>query len=91
MNTIGKELPDYIRNHEKIGLAIPWNKYFLEIPELRDHLENMHKSPLFEIGLFNYLDISKIIEDFKVNPVQNYSYVRSLFFNSYWYQVQFNS
>lgn len=91
MNTIGKELPDYIRNHEKIGLAIPWNKYFLEIPELRDHFENMHKSPLFEIGLFNYLDISKIVEDFKVNPVQNYSYVRSLFFNSYWYQVQFNS
>jgi asparagine synthase (glutamine-hydrolysing) len=89
MHSIGKKLPDYIQNHEKIGLAIPWNEYFLNNPELRDHLETMHESPLFEMGWLKYLDVKKVVQEFKLDPVRNYTFIRQLFFNSYWYKTIF--
>jgi len=89
MNSIGKKLPDYIQNHEKIGLAIPWDKYMLEIPELREHLETMHQSPLFEMGWLKYLQVEKIVQEFILNPKKNYYTIRQLFFTSYWYKIQF--
>ncbi|NVK53263.1 MAG: asparagine synthase (glutamine-hydrolyzing) [Flavobacteriaceae bacterium] len=89
MNSIGKKLPDYIQNQEKIGLAIPWDRYFLEYDEFRDHLEHMHQSPLFQMGWLNYLDVKKIVQDFKHYPSKNYHLIRPLFFNSYWYKLQF--
>jgi asparagine synthase (glutamine-hydrolysing) len=91
MNTVGKKLPDFIQNHEKVGLAIPWAKYILENQVLREHLENMHHSPLFKLGWLNYLDIKQAVEEFKSNPVSNFPLMRSLFFNSYWYKIQFDS
>jgi len=91
MNTIGKKLPDFIQNHEKVGLAIPWGKYFLENPVFRDHLETMHQNPLFQSGWMKYLDIKKAVADFKADPVSNYPLMRSLFFNSYWHKIQFGS
>ncbi|MDI1323126.1 MAG: asparagine synthase (glutamine-hydrolyzing) [Algoriphagus sp.] len=91
MNSIGKKLPDYIQNHEKIGLAIPWGEYMLNNPQLRDHLETMHQSPLFEMGWLKYIEVKKIVEEFKSDPVKNYTFIRQLFFNSYWYKTQFDS
>jgi asparagine synthase (glutamine-hydrolysing) len=91
MNSIGKKLPDYIQNHEKIGLAIPWNEYMLNIPELRAHLENMHESPLFQMGWLKYIDVVKVVAEFKADPVRNYTFIRQLFFNSYWYHITFQS
>ncbi|MCS5488993.1 asparagine synthase (glutamine-hydrolyzing) [Algoriphagus limi] len=91
MNSIGKKLPDYIQQHEKIGLAIPWSMYFLEVEEFREHLEHMHKSPLFEMGWLNYLDVKRVVNDFKKNPLGYNHLIRPLFFNSYWYKVIFGS
>jgi asparagine synthase (glutamine-hydrolysing) len=89
MNTIGKKLPNYIQNHEKVGLDIPWGKYFLENPIFRDHLETMHESPLFQMGWLAYLDVKKIVKDCKADPSNNYSITRQLFFLSYWYKTVF--
>ena len=86
MNSIGKKLPHYIQNHEKIGLAIPWNQYFINNPQLREHLETMHENPLFEMGWLKYLDVKKVVDDFKHDPIKNYTFIRQLFFNSYWYK-----
>lgn len=91
MNTIGKKLPDYIQNHEKIGLAIPWGKYFLENPVFRDHLETMHNSPFFQMGWLAYLDVKKIVAEFKADPEKNYPIMRLLFFNSFWFRIIFAS
>lgn len=91
MNTIGKKLPDFIQNHEKVGLAIPWAKYMLENPIFRDHLEHMHESPLFQSGWMARLNVKEIISDFKKDPVKSYPIMRSLFFNSYWYKIQFGN
>lgn len=89
MNSIGKKLPEYIQHHEKIGLAIPWDRYMLEIPELREHLESMHQSPLFEMGWLKYIQVEQIVKDFILNPKNNYHSIRQLFFTSYWYKIQF--
>jgi asparagine synthase (glutamine-hydrolysing) len=89
MNSIGKKLPDYIQNHEKIGLAIPWDKYMIEMPEFREHLETMHKSPLFEMGWLKYIQVEQIVKEFILNPKNNYHSIRQLFFTSYWYKIQF--
>ncbi|MDN3204730.1 asparagine synthase (glutamine-hydrolyzing) [Algoriphagus sediminis] len=89
MNTIGKKLPDYIQNHEKIGLAIPWNEYMLNLPELREHLETMHENPLFQMSWLKYVDVKQIVNEFKANPIKNYTFIRQLFFNSYWYSKTF--
>lgn len=91
MNTIGKKLPDFIQNHEKVGLAIPWAKYFIENPVFRDHLESMHKSPIFKSGWMTFLDIEKTVKEFKLDPITHYPLMRSLFFNSYWFKTQFES
>ena len=87
---IFKWIKGNIRNHEKIGLAIPWNEYFMDNPELRDHLENMHSSPLFQMGWLKYLDVKKVVSDFKDDPINNYTFIRQLFFNSYWYKTIFS-
>ncbi|TDQ19609.1 asparagine synthase (glutamine-hydrolysing) [Algoriphagus boseongensis] len=89
MNTIGKKLPDFIQNHEKVGLAIPWAKYMLENPIFRDHLEHMEYSPMFKSGWMTYLKVKDLVSDFKKDPIKNYPIMRSLFFNSYWYKTQF--
>ena len=91
MNTIGKKLPDYIQKHEKIGLAVPWNQYMLEVPELREHLETMHRSELFQMSWLKYIDVPSMVNEFKADPVKNYTFIRQLFFNSYWYQKTFAS
>lgn len=89
MNSFGKKLPTYIRDHRKIGLSMPWDKYILENPELRDHLESMHLSPLFEMGFLSHLDIKQAVEDFKVNPTENLGWMKQLFFTSLWYREIF--
>ncbi|TNF43593.1 MAG: asparagine synthase (glutamine-hydrolyzing) [Cytophagales bacterium] len=91
MNTLGKKLPDFIQNHEKVGLAIPWADYFLQNPVFRDHLETMADSPLFQTGWMAYIDVKKAVEDFKKEPSVHYPLMRSLFFNSFWYKIQFGS
>jgi asparagine synthase (glutamine-hydrolysing) len=89
MNTVGKKLPDYIQNHKKIGLSIPWRTYFLENPIFRAHLETMHESPLFQISWLAYLDVKKIVADYKTDPITHYPIMRALFFHSYWYKTIF--
>ncbi|MFC3415202.1 asparagine synthase (glutamine-hydrolyzing) [Algoriphagus hitonicola] len=90
-DTIGQKLPEYITNHPKIGLSVPWYKYFIENEEFRTSLEELPDSPLFKIGLFEALDIHKLVSDFKKNPQENYGLVRQLFFYSLWYDVQFKN
>ena len=89
MDSFGKKLPDYIRNHRKIGLSMPWDRYIMENPELRQHLESMHKSELFEMGFLSHIDIKKAVENFKSNPKSNLGWMKQLFFTSLWYEISF--
>jgi asparagine synthase (glutamine-hydrolysing) len=91
MNSFGKKMPDYIKEHRKIGLSMPWDQYIVDNPELRDHLENMHQSPLFEMGFLAHLDIKKAVDSFKANPRENLGWMKQLFFTSLWYKEIFEN
>jgi asparagine synthase (glutamine-hydrolysing) len=89
MNSIGKKLPDYIRNHRKIGLSIPWEKYFIEIPFFKSHLETMHLCPLFQMGNLHQIDVVKITKEFINGNNNSLSLLKTLFFLSLWYNETF--
>jgi asparagine synthase (glutamine-hydrolysing) len=89
MNSIGEKLPNYIRNHRKIGLSIPWEKYFVTIPYFRNHIENMHLCPIFQIGNMSQIDVLKIKNDFLTGNRKSLALFRTLFFMSIWYNLTF--
>ena len=68
---------------------MPWDRYIMENPELRQHLESMHKSELFEMGFLSHIDIKKAVENFKSNPKSNLGWMKQLFFTSLWYEISF--
>jgi asparagine synthase (glutamine-hydrolysing) len=89
--SVRKQLPDYITNHPKIGLSVPWNEYFLKQEEFREHFETMASCQLFKFETFEKLKIKKIISDFKSDGITNYGMVRQLFFLSLWYRQHFGN
>ena len=91
MNSIGRKLPEYITSHRKIGLSIPWERYFIEIPFFKSHLENMHLCPLFQMGNLNQIDVTRIVKEFKSGDLRSLSLLKSLFFLSLWYNEIFKN
>ncbi len=91
MNTIGTKLPNYIRNHRKIGLSIPWDKIIMENAYFKNHLNKMHKSNFFKIGNLDQINIQLMRDKFVKNELENNIMFRQLYFLSLWYEKQFNS
>lgn len=89
MNSIGEKLPNYIRTHRKIGLSIPWEKYFVSIPYFRNHIDNMHLCPLFQMGNLSQIDVLRIKKEFLAGDKKSLSLFRTLFFMSMWYNLTF--
>ncbi len=89
MKTVGAQLPEYIRNHRKIGMSMPWGKYILENDQFRKHLECMHESPIFKYGLLAHIDIRHVVNEFKAHPEKNQGWLKQLFFLSLWYTTLF--
>lgn len=90
-NSIGKRLPNYILNHPKIGLSVPWDRYFIKNEIFRSRIDHLHLHPLFSIGLFDLMDIKKIVQEFKKDQNTNYGVIRQLFFLSLWYDIHFGA
>lgn len=91
MNSIGKNLPDYIKTHPKIGMSMPWDEYILNNKTFRNHLDTMHKSEFFQYSFLKYLDVHGLVNKFKENPKDNFGFMKQLFFNSLWFELTFNS
>ncbi|WPR77805.1 asparagine synthase (glutamine-hydrolyzing) [Algoriphagus sp. NG3] len=89
MKTVGAHLPEYIRNHRKIGMSMPWGKYILENDQFRKHLESMHESPIFKSGFLAHIEIHQVVKEFKANPGKNQGWMKQLFFLSLWYTTLF--
>jgi asparagine synthase (glutamine-hydrolysing) len=89
MNSIGKQLPDYITKHRKVGLSVPWETLILSQPYLREILEDLPKSGLFSLKPYCYLDIIGIVESFKKDPVRYYPIIRQVYFTAWWYKIHF--
>jgi asparagine synthase (glutamine-hydrolysing) len=89
MNSIGKKLPEYITNHRKIGLSIPWDHIIINQPYFRDHFDKMHLSDFFKIGNMSQINVIQLKNDFKNGKKENYAFVRQIFFLSLWYDSYF--
>lgn len=89
LNSIGKKLPEYITKHRKVGLSVPWESLILNQPILREQLENLPNSGLFQLKPYCFLDIKGIVEGFKKDPVRYYPIIRQVFFTALWYRVNF--
>ncbi len=89
MNSIGKKLPEYITNHRKVGLSIPWDHIMLNQPYFRDHFDKMHLSDFFKIGNMSQINVIQLMNDFKNGKKENYAFVRQIFFLSLWYESYF--
>ena len=88
-NSIGQQLPDYIRNHRKIGLSIPWMEIIRSTPQLYQHYRHFHKSPLFQLGNLNNIPVSEIKQEYEAGNKSLETLVRRFYFLSYWYNRQF--
>lgn len=89
MNSIGDKLPDYIKQHRKIGLSIPWDDIILNQPYFRKHLEKMHLSNFFKLGKMGQIDVKSIVNSFINGNKEDYALMRQLFFLSLWYDNYF--
>ena len=87
-NTIGKTLPDYIRNFKKVGFSVPWNSYILNEAYFRDALENIENCDLFKQGILGKLNIPKIKNEFIKNG-HHKALILQLVFMYIWYNSYF--
>lgn len=91
MNSIAKQLPDYITKHRKVGLSVPWDTLILSMPYLRDILDDLPNSGLFNYKPYCYLDIKGIVDSFKKDPVHYYPTIRQIYFTAWWYRIHFEN
>ena len=89
MNTIGAKLPDYITQHRKVGLSIPWDDIMLNQPYFRKHLEKMHLSNFFKLGKMGQIDVKLLVNNFINGNKEDYALMRQIFFLSLWYDTYF--
>jgi asparagine synthase (glutamine-hydrolysing) len=89
MNSIGDKLPDYIKQHRKIGLSIPWDDIILNQPYFRKHLDKMHLSNFFNLGKMGQIDVKSLVNNFVTGNKEDYALIRQIFFLSLWYDTYF--
>lgn len=88
MQTIGSQLPDYIRNFRKIGFSVPWTHYFLNHPVFSSYLKEMHHSEVFKHGILRKLNIELLVREFTQKQAHK-SLITQLFFYAIWYDTYF--
>lgn len=59
--TMQKHLPDYILNHEKIGLSVPWIEHLRSNEELHQLWNEFSQNPSFDNDTLNQIRIKPII------------------------------
>lgn len=89
MKSIGAKLPDYITQHRKIGLSIPWDDIMLNQPYFRQHLDKMHQSDFFKLGKMGQIDVKSLVNNFIQGSKEDYALMRQIFFLSLWYDTYF--
>lgn len=87
-DTIGRQLPDYIRTHRKVGLSVPWPEIIKTDPYFRESLETLPQSELFAMGILGKLDLAKVKDEFLKFGKHQPIIVQLVFFNI-WYNTYF--
>jgi len=88
-DSIGNQLPDYLRNHPKIGFSIPWERYFLSKEYFRASYEEIPHCPLFQWEPFDKIDITAMMKQFEKGDHSSLALIKQFFFLALWYVVHF--
>lgn len=84
LESVGKSLPEEIRNFKKIGLGVPWERYLREHPKCREVLLSAESSEVLKMGLFKQLEKKESIERFLAGDNSQKLLVRFFFMMRLW-------
>lgn len=87
-NTIGKLLPDYIRNFKKVGFSVPWTDHFKNDPLFRQTIEDLDKCDFFKLGIYDKLNIQKLKTEFLTKGMHK-PLITQMVFGAIWYNTYF--
>ncbi len=79
-------LPKYVTNFQKIGFSVPWMRYIRENEYFTEQWNNMHQSPILNMGFYKLINISSLKKQYAQGDKSIESLLRQMFFLSIWYQ-----
>jgi asparagine synthase (glutamine-hydrolysing) len=88
-NSIGKLLPDYIRNFKKVGFSVPWTDHFLNDSLFRQTIEDLDKCDFFKLGIYSKLNIQKLKTEFLTKGMHK-PLITQMVFGAIWYNSYFD-
>lgn len=83
------KLPSEILNFRKIGLSAPWKDYLLNYPSIKNELEDMVNSPIFEIKYLDNINPKKLIQELKKGNDKLVPFMMPIFMFHIWHKYYF--
>ena len=87
LRTMKPWLPKEIVRHRKIGLSVPWTNYLVTEPVFIEKLDKMPNCPVFQCGILKYLNVRRLIKDFRHQPDSFGAIMGQLFMVFIWYET----
>jgi asparagine synthase (glutamine-hydrolysing) len=92
-DAVGSRLPNSILTARKWGFAVPWNRYFREIPEMRDWLRTIPNQPLLSDSPIDRRRVENLLVRFMAGddrqaPLVNQLAMITLWHNEYFRRLQ---
>jgi len=88
--SVGARLPEAIRNGRKWGFAVPWHRYFREVPEFRELITNLPALDPVREGPFVTPRLKTIITEFLSGDNSHEPLIRQLVMIAIWHQTYFS-
>lgn len=82
-----KRLPKEVTDFRKVGLSAPYTKYLTQIDALRNDVEALRKSPIFELPYFKNIDKNRLVNEFFKNPNQYTAVITPLLVFHLWHKI----
>jgi asparagine synthase (glutamine-hydrolysing) len=88
--SVGDRLPEAIRRGRKWGFAVPWRRYFREIPEFRELVANLPGLDPIREGPFIASGLKSAVAGFLAGDDRREPLIRQLVMISVWHQEYFS-
>lgn len=88
--SVGARLPEAIRKGRKWGFAVPWHRYFREVPEFRELIANLPVLDPVRSGPFVTSRLKTVITEFLSGNNSHEPLIRQLVMITIWHQTYFS-
>jgi asparagine synthase (glutamine-hydrolysing) len=88
--SVGARLPEAIRKGRKWGFAVPWHRYFREVPEFRELITNLPALDPVCSGPFITSRLKTVITEFLSGNNSHEPLIRQLVMITIWHQAYFS-